>query len=333
MRIRPGSLRAAPHKHQAVGDDHSDSTPWEEFLQFPFSVLARIAYQACLPRPSVPALLDQDDPQTEASSERARIVCISDTHSHQAHLPPLPPGDVLIHAGDLTNTGTTRELDAALAWLHAAPHAHKIVIAGNHDQGLARYAIRRSLLDKYPSITYLQDSLATIEVRGRLLSVYGSPHTPAQEDGAFKYARGRARWDRVVPAFVDILVTHGPPLNYLDGRGRNGCSVLLRAVRQTRPQLHVFGHVHSGRGVECAAWDGIQRSYEQAMAVGTGRPRRFLHVLALMATALATAIRGRPKFMPGAHTMLVNASAQGWFRDKMWRGATVVDIPLSHRSW
>ena len=51
--------------------------------------------------------------------------------------PPLPPGDILIHAGDLTKRGTEGEVDSALAGLDAAPHAHKIVVAGNHDIALA----------------------------------------------------------------------------------------------------------------------------------------------------------------------------------------------------
>ncbi|RPD60374.1 Metallo-dependent phosphatase [Lentinus tigrinus ALCF2SS1-6] len=299
-------------------------TLWEEFLHSPMILLARLAHEASSPQP--PALLDTDDPQTEASSERARIVCISDTHNHQAHLPPLPPGDVLIHAGDLTSTGTAKELDAAFAWLHAAPHPHKIVIAGNHDHGLSKPERRAQLLEQYPSITYLEDKLTTIEIRGRLLSIYGSPHTPHHEPGAFNYVRGQSgQW--ALPAFVDILVTHGPPLDHLDGR-RNGCAQLRNAVRLLRPQLHVFGHVHSGRGVKCVTWDEAQRRYESIISVN--RRKRFVWTLGLVAAAVGAKIRGRPKFRHGAHTMLVNASAQGWFRDNVWRGATVVDIPLQH---
>lgn len=58
------------------------------------------------------------------------IVCIADTHSQQL---PIPRGDVLIHAGDLTRSGKVSELRDAIAWLHAQLHAHKIVIAGNAD--------------------------------------------------------------------------------------------------------------------------------------------------------------------------------------------------------
>lgn len=58
---------------------------------------------------------------------KTRIVCISDTHNNT---PKLPPGDVLIHAGDLTNQGSYDELERTVAWLEKAPFEVKIVVAG-----------------------------------------------------------------------------------------------------------------------------------------------------------------------------------------------------------
>lgn len=58
------------------------------------------------------------------------IVCVSDTHGTQ---PPLPPGDVLLHAGDLSVWGSLAEIQEQLNWLDAQPHAQKVLIAGNHD--------------------------------------------------------------------------------------------------------------------------------------------------------------------------------------------------------
>ncbi|KAM0222191.1 hypothetical protein ACHAPQ_005268 [Fusarium lateritium] len=68
---------------------------------------------------------------------RTRIVCISDTHNCQVKL---PKGDVLIHAGDLTNQGTHAEshtgklifvqLTKTVAWLEKQDFEAKIVIAG-----------------------------------------------------------------------------------------------------------------------------------------------------------------------------------------------------------
>jgi 3',5'-cyclic AMP phosphodiesterase CpdA len=58
------------------------------------------------------------------------VVCVSDTHNSQA---ALPDGDVLIHAGYLTQSGSMKELKATVDWLRAQPHPNKIVVAGNHD--------------------------------------------------------------------------------------------------------------------------------------------------------------------------------------------------------
>lgn len=58
---------------------------------------------------------------------KTRFVCISDTHNQT---PKLPKGDVLIHAGDLTNQGSVTELQKTVAWLEKAEFEAKIVIAG-----------------------------------------------------------------------------------------------------------------------------------------------------------------------------------------------------------
>lgn len=46
-------------------------------------------------------------PATTTQSRRTRFVCISDTHNRPVKL---PKGDVLIHAGDLTNQGSYSEV-------------------------------------------------------------------------------------------------------------------------------------------------------------------------------------------------------------------------------
>lgn len=64
--------------------------------------------------------------------KKVRIVCVSDTHNSS----PLngqfkvPPGDVLIHAGDMTNQGSRSELQKAVEWIGGCEHEVKIVIAG-----------------------------------------------------------------------------------------------------------------------------------------------------------------------------------------------------------
>ncbi len=52
-----------------------------------------------------------------------RFVCISDTHSH---IFAIPPGDVLLHAGDLSRHGTLKDLEITLDWMKALPHPVKL---------------------------------------------------------------------------------------------------------------------------------------------------------------------------------------------------------------
>lgn len=63
---------------------------------------------------------------------RTRLVCVSDTHGYspQDGAFKLPKGDVLIHAGDLTNQGTMSELRRAVDWIENSDFEVKIVVAG-----------------------------------------------------------------------------------------------------------------------------------------------------------------------------------------------------------
>lgn len=175
-----------------------------------------------------------------------RIVCLSDTHDLHGQL-EVPDGDLLLHAGDATMSGTPQQIEEFDAWLARQPHRHKVVIAGNHDWGFQRTPARaRSLLRH---ATYLEDSLA--EVAG--LRIWGAPWQPWFYDWAFNLARGpqiAAKW-ALIPDGIDVLITHGPPLGILDRTSRGdavGCADLLAALVRVRPRLHVFGHIHEAYG-------------------------------------------------------------------------------------
>ena len=175
-----------------------------------------------------------------------RIVAVADTHLFTDDL-ALPPGDLLVHCGDLCRQGDLAELAEAAAWLLAQPHPHKIVIAGNHDWAFVTDpAAARALL---PGVTYLQDAAATING----LRVYGSPWQPRFFDWAFNLDRGaplKAKWD-LIPADTDVLITHGPPQGIGDlcyDGAKVGCEELLAALGRVRPRVHVFGHIHEAYG-------------------------------------------------------------------------------------
>ena len=66
------------------------------------------------------------------SLRSTRIVCVSDTHNASPlnGTFKLPKGDVLIHAGDLTNQGSLSELRRSVEWIKQADFEVKIVVAG-----------------------------------------------------------------------------------------------------------------------------------------------------------------------------------------------------------
>jgi len=62
---------------------------------------------------------------------KTRFVCIADTHNASpGGAFKLPRGDVLIHAGDMTNQGSFKELQKTIRWIEEADYEAKIVIAG-----------------------------------------------------------------------------------------------------------------------------------------------------------------------------------------------------------
>ena len=175
-----------------------------------------------------------------------RIVCISDTHGST---PALPAGDLLLHAGDLTMSGSLKELRAATDWLRAQTHRYKCVVAGNHDFCLQNDRDAAEAL--LGGLTYLRDSSVTING----FRVYGSPWQPWFFDWAFNLQRGpeiAAKW-KLIPSGVDILITHGPPKGILDSTksmANVGCADLSTELKRIRPRLHVFGHIHEAYGQE-----------------------------------------------------------------------------------
>lgn len=176
-----------------------------------------------------------------------RIVALSDTHGYHWEV-EVPPGDILIHAGDITRHGQEDELPEINDWLGSLPHRHKLVIAGNHDWCFQRRADTSAAL--LSNATYLQDAAVTIEG----LTFYGSPWTPQFFDWAFTLPRGEplaAKWAQI-PADTDVLITHGPPRHHGDYTFNNewaGCADLLAAITHIQPRYHIFGHIHEGAGV------------------------------------------------------------------------------------
>lgn len=176
-----------------------------------------------------------------------RLVCISDTHLQG--WPDVPAGDVLIHAGDATVSGTNTEIKTFIQRMGKEPHPHRIFVAGNHDLELQRRASRFHGLFDAAGITYLQDS--GVDIQG--VRFWGSPWTPEFMDWGFNLPRGaplRSIWSRI-PTDTQVLITHGPPFGIMDqvNFGEHvGCVDLLEAVQRVEPVVHVFGHIHECHG-------------------------------------------------------------------------------------
>lgn len=204
-----------------------------------------------------------------------RIVCISDTHSlHKLMEHELPKGDVLIHAGDISNRGGEVDVTNFIYWFqNIQGYDTKIFISGNHDYCFEKvnephhkgdYDWLKNLMAPenlaQSDVYYLEDNFMIIETPefSKPIKFYGSPWQPWFYDWAFNLERLgnelEEKWS-MIPDDTDVLITHGPPNGILDlvnnfrQPNRNvGCELLRVHVERVKPSLNVFGHIHEGYG-------------------------------------------------------------------------------------
>lgn len=292
-------------------------------------------------------------PATPDTAKSIRVVCISDTHNQR---PQIPPGDILIHAGDLTENGSFDELQTELRWLSSQPHRYKIFVAGNHDVLLdqdfltkfpeRRYGQSETKADlDWGSVIYLQDSSITLnfdtgdqdigqqhsEAKSRRVTIYGSPFTPQYGHSAFQYRPDDSdTWSKKFASLKsapDIVVTHGPPKLHLDARDfhRAGCPYLLQEITLLKPRLHVFGHIHVGHGREDVVLNAAQGAYEDIMIGWAG-----WEAIAWMATLVLWSkfwwlLRGG-KSLEGRPTTFINAAMVGGPKNELVHEPIVFEL-------
>jgi Icc-related predicted phosphoesterase len=199
-----------------------------------------------------------------------KITLISDTHTKHGLIPmgDLPGGDILIHAGDIMNSGYNKNdiLDFC-AWFRSLDqYDAKIFIAGNHDRMFENHlGAVKELISLFLDIDYLQDNNLVLYGNGpngdmpeNNIHIYGSPWQPEFYAWAFNLPRNgielASRWE-AIPDNTDILVTHGPAFGTLDtvaGRPWDnlGCELLAQRIERLKPKIHICGHIHSGYGYE-----------------------------------------------------------------------------------
>lgn len=195
-------------------------------------------------------------------------VCISDTHNKQDELGDLPPGDVLIHAGDATYYGEPEEFLPFAMWFFRQPYKHKLLVPGNHDFHCQKKLPETEDFFMDNGARMLVDNGVTIEG----VHFYGTPWVPNLLSWAFSFEDGSPDLEEKfawIPERTDVLISHGPAWGRLDKvpiKGwapagssdwmttvgeRSVGSETLEKVLRARPNIkyHVHGHIHESYGV------------------------------------------------------------------------------------
>lgn len=189
-----------------------------------------------------------------------RITLISDTHTKHKQLNgDLPGGDLLIHTGDIMNSGySPYEIEDFCKWLEAQDYDHLVFIAGNHDRFFEQQPEKAmEIVNSYKLIDYLQDDWIQVGDDKKMVKIYGSPWQPEFYNWAFNLPRAgvklQEKWNQI-PKDTDILLTHGPAQGVLDTSGppynepNLGCELLIEKIKEIKPKIHVCGHIHGGYG-------------------------------------------------------------------------------------
>lgn len=179
-----------------------------------------------------------------------KLIIISDTHCQMSKI-DLPEGDILIHAGDATYTGSVEQIQQFNEALGKIKHKYKhiLFVPGNHDWLFeTRPKKARELMT---NATVLIDEEIIIEGK----KFYGSPWQPEFCAWAFNVSRGpliAKKWE-LIPDKVDVLITHGPVKGILDtcpDGFRAGCEELWKKVLEIKPEFHICGHIHHSYGMQ-----------------------------------------------------------------------------------
>ena len=126
---------------------------------------------------------------------------------------------------------------------------HIVGICGNHDF-IGQTPYGKVVLNGLPW-TYLQDK--TVRIEG--VKIHGSPWSPTFFDWAFMDSDWQLGqyWSGIPANGLDVLMVHGPPHGVLDripsGEHVGSESLALRLTQIAAPQVAIYGHIHSARGI------------------------------------------------------------------------------------
>lgn len=178
-----------------------------------------------------------------------KIVAISDTHENWGKL-VIPECDILISAGDYSFRGSPNVVKDFHAWLNIQPAKHVISVQGNHESWVEKNFLeaKQIALEACSRVNFIDEGLVVING----VNFWGSAVTPFFCNWAWNRHSHEIQehWDKI-PANTNVLITHGPPYNVLDlcpdGR-RVGCPKLMTKIREVKPKVHIFGHIHWSYG-------------------------------------------------------------------------------------
>jgi len=190
-----------------------------------------------------------------------KCVIISDSHNQHRSI-NLPDGDILIHCGDFTMGGKEHEIVEFLKWLGEVEKRYQkvFIVPGNHDGAIVGYRlIYQDLLKEHTKNTvdlWLETYLKNKVYMFDGYSFFGFPYVPFHRTVNPFFLEEDAHEELVdnIPD-CNILVSHGPPLGYLDVGGyysKNLGSFALKEKILNMPDLKLmtFGHIHECGGKE-----------------------------------------------------------------------------------
>lgn len=167
-----------------------------------------------------------------------RILHISDTHGKHNEIEHFPSADVVIHSGDVAAKDTEHEVLEFFDWFCKLDYAHKIFVAGNHDDCLYGGKIE-GLPDNVHCLSY-----SGVEIEG--VKFWGIPYF-VEDDVNGLLTQSTTE----IPLNTSVLISHIPPYGILDRTDNSyGNPDLLQAVLRIKPAYHLFGHIHGAYGME-----------------------------------------------------------------------------------
>lgn len=189
-------------------------------------------------------------------------------------------GDFLKHPGRYYHAGDRDAINNTplFQWCNAHPDFPVFLIPGNHDC-VVEHSPDWIVWPK--NVIRLDTVGGSVEFKG--LKIFGTPWTKPhpEHDGVFvaEEKELRAKFNDI-PANLDILVTHGPPMLF-EGEGgldydRNhvshiGSTALREAILEKKPKLVVCGHAHGGTRDEVII--GASRIINVGRVLGYRTPR------------------------------------------------------------